>query len=98
MYCEQALSISIELGDLRSKAKDLGNLGNPHSRLCEYQTARDYYERALVVARELKDDQVELCNRPHIVRVIFHSIVFCKRAFSESGACGSNDRWGEFLY
>ncbi len=54
-YCEQALSISREIGDHGEEATTLSHLGEVYSALGKKKQALDYYEQALQLYKEVGD-------------------------------------------
>ncbi len=58
-YCQQALQISLAIGDHQGEGTTFYNLGIVYSYIGEYQKAIEYHEQALVILREIGDRQGE---------------------------------------
>jgi tetratricopeptide (TPR) repeat protein/transcriptional regulator with XRE-family HTH domain len=58
-YYQQALHISMEIGDRLREAGTLNRLGTIHAHLGQYEQARERHERALNISTEIKDRKGE---------------------------------------
>lgn len=58
-FCQQAATNAERIGDRPIQAKSLGMLGLTYSNMKNVNKAVDYYQRALAIAQEIKDLQLE---------------------------------------
>ena len=58
-HYQQALAISMEIGDLRGEGNDLCNLGSAYSDLGQVEKAIEHYQQALTIFREIGDRKSE---------------------------------------
>ena len=59
IYSQQYLTIAREIGDRKSEAKALGNVGNAYQSLGDYSLAIDYHQKRLTVATEMGNREEE---------------------------------------
>jgi tetratricopeptide (TPR) repeat protein len=54
-YCEKALEIAREIGDIQGEGARLGNIGNAYIAIGDAKKAIEYGKKALIIAQEIGD-------------------------------------------
>ena len=70
-YCEQALSLLREVGDVRGEASTLNNIGMVWQNLGHYAKALDFYEQTLSLLRQIGDVRVEAITLSNIAIILW---------------------------